>query len=543
MVNPFDRFDNIDSNYRGKRVENKDGSFSTERTITVGIDDKFYNIPTLVDGVEKTPDEAINLFKSGKIKAVGVANTQEEAEAIAKKRSDMIGKEQPNPFDKFDNPKTSWADALKESVSNIPESAVNYGKNLITPFIHPIETAKGAGKLISGLAGKLMPDEVTLPSGKILKTNTENEQFVNTLWEGIKERYGSEDALKKTVSKDPVGIIVDLATLAIPAGKAMQAAGASSGVGALSKAGKLVSKTGAAMEPLNIGTSAIRKTISTLTPEDLPSKLYQSAAKFSTILTKEQRERLSVVALKNDVVPNVKGLDQLRNKISGINDQVTQIIDDIQQSGQTIPIDRLFNEFQTLETDFLKYSGDPISSVKAINKVKEDIIEANQKLSRTELTAKEAQKLKQTIYKELEKEYNKLQTLPAKVEAQMAVARGAKEALEEIVPEIKQLNAKESELINLNNAIERVAARIGNRDVMGIGVPIKGGLGGIVGGYEGASMGLILGMLDTPQIKSRLAIALNKLKRNGIKINETPALSRLLMQQTGKITGLEETNP
>ena len=99
----------------------------------------------------------------------------------------------------------TWGNVLKESASNIPESAVNYGKNMIEPFRRPVETARGLGRLVSGLAGKLMPDEITLPNGEVIKTDTKNEFIVDALWKGIKNRYGSEENIKRTISNKPFG--------------------------------------------------------------------------------------------------------------------------------------------------------------------------------------------------------------------------------------------------------------------------------------------------------------------------------------------------
>lgn len=73
-------------------IYNPDNTFSTERTITVEIRGRQYLIPTIVDGVQRTPEEAINLFKQGKNPEVGVYRTIDEAEAAAKRRTEEIGK-------------------------------------------------------------------------------------------------------------------------------------------------------------------------------------------------------------------------------------------------------------------------------------------------------------------------------------------------------------------------------------------------------------------------------------------------------------------
>ena len=117
----------------------------------------------------------------------------------------------------------------------------------------------------------------------------------------------------------------------------------------------------------------------------------------------------------------------------------------------------------------------------------------------------------------------------------MAVARAAKEALEEIIPEIKLLNATEGALIDLQTHIERASARITNRDLLGIGMPIKGTMGGVVGGYPGATAGLALGLLDTPIVKSKIAIVLNRLKKQGIKVVPSAAIGRLTAVKAGEV--------
>jgi hypothetical protein len=74
-------------------IHNSDGSFSTERTITIGADGKYLNIPTIVNGQQLTPEQAIQAWKDGKNKPVGEFNSQQEAEDGARARSAQIGQE------------------------------------------------------------------------------------------------------------------------------------------------------------------------------------------------------------------------------------------------------------------------------------------------------------------------------------------------------------------------------------------------------------------------------------------------------------------
>lgn len=74
------------------RIENGDGSFSTERTITIEADGRWFNIPTIVDGRQRTEDEAVRLWRSGENAEVGAFGSLSEAEQAARARSDRIGR-------------------------------------------------------------------------------------------------------------------------------------------------------------------------------------------------------------------------------------------------------------------------------------------------------------------------------------------------------------------------------------------------------------------------------------------------------------------
>ncbi|GAG38159.1 unnamed protein product, partial [marine sediment metagenome] len=76
---------------------NKDGSVSTERSMTVGFtDDKgkdfFVNIPTIQNGVQLTGSNAVKAAKKAGIRKYARFSTKDSAVTAAKKRSNSIGK-------------------------------------------------------------------------------------------------------------------------------------------------------------------------------------------------------------------------------------------------------------------------------------------------------------------------------------------------------------------------------------------------------------------------------------------------------------------
>lgn len=74
-------------------LKNADGSFSTERTITVEMDGKHLVIPTIVNGKQVSDDEAVKAYREGRNKAVGEFATAKEANDYAVSRSKQIGRE------------------------------------------------------------------------------------------------------------------------------------------------------------------------------------------------------------------------------------------------------------------------------------------------------------------------------------------------------------------------------------------------------------------------------------------------------------------
>jgi LysM repeat protein len=73
-------------------VNNQDGSISTERTITVEMDGQHFVVPTLYQGKQYSPEEAVGLMQRGLNKPVGVFNSAREAEEFAVQRSQSLGR-------------------------------------------------------------------------------------------------------------------------------------------------------------------------------------------------------------------------------------------------------------------------------------------------------------------------------------------------------------------------------------------------------------------------------------------------------------------
>jgi hypothetical protein len=119
------------------------------------------------------------------------------------------------------------------------------------------------------------------------------------------------------------------------------------------------------------------------------------------------------------------------------------------------------------------------------------------------LTLSEAQAEKQGTYRQLkDKAYGELKS--ADIEAQKALARGLKEEIARRVPELDALNAREGALIELQTELERMVAREGNKNILGL-VPAT---------MAHNPYGFLATLLmDNPWVKSRVAIALDRARK------------------------------
>jgi hypothetical protein len=91
--------------------------------------------------------------------------------------------------------------AFSQAISNLDDSGKQYVKDIITPFLNPIQTAKDIGALGSSVVNLLVPGEQG------------NEDLARQVGQFFKERYGGIENIKKTFATDPVGLLGDVSIL------------------------------------------------------------------------------------------------------------------------------------------------------------------------------------------------------------------------------------------------------------------------------------------------------------------------------------------
>jgi hypothetical protein len=404
----------------------------------------------------------------------------------------------------------SWGNVFKRALKNTPRSSTQLIKDIIAPFLSPAETAEAMYRLSKGIGQKLIPGI------------QEDEYLVNSLVDMFKTRYGGIDNFKETLATDPAGVAADISTFLLGAGFATRVAAKAGKISKLQKTGEVLKKAGESIEPLTAITRGTKKVVKTLIPKEMPSKLYEHAVKFSIKLPRKTRNKLTKIALAERTMPTVKGLDKLQEKINVLNKEIAKIMDIATAEGRKIPTRVIFRHLRELKKQKL-LGGDARSDIRQINSIMKDIVWANKQIRKEKyFTPSELQTIKQSLYKKTKKLYTQISEKPIKGEARQQLARGIKDALEIMGPEVKQLNKRDSNLLALHEEMEKVVARLTGQDLMNFRTSIQPSRKFSIVPY------ITLGLIGTPKVKAKLAIVAESLKQKGVVLDPDSILSQVL---------------
>ena len=153
-------------------------------------------------------------------------------------KKNKISVSQGKPFQPGDD--MPWSEVAGQAITNIPSSGAQFGKDIAKVVTEPVETGKALWKLASGLVQKIIPGE------------QENEAAVDAVGKFLSNRYGRGESgdivenIKRTIAKDPVGVLADVST--IFTGGGMAAARAPAMAGQIARG---VQKAGQMIDPVN----------------------------------------------------------------------------------------------------------------------------------------------------------------------------------------------------------------------------------------------------------------------------------------------------
>lgn len=227
----------------------------------------------------------------------------------------------------------------------------------------------------------------------------------------------------------------------------------------------------------------------------MAEKLMQSAIKPGTKdLMTGKADRAIATLLDKGINVSEGGMNKLRMMGSKINNDVDNVISQSNAVINKYPVEARLAD---VEKRF-QNQVNPQSDLAAIEAVSKDFLSHPDLLGQQLMPIQLAQKLKQGTHSQLRDKYGELGS--ASTEAQKALARGLREEIEKVAPQVKDLNANASEIWNALNVAQRRALGAGNANPVGIGA---------LGGPKSA---LLFGASNNSFAKSLAARLLNSTK-------------------------------
>lgn len=158
------------------------------------------------------------------------------------------------------------------------------------------------------------------------------------------------------------------------------------------------------------------------------------------------------------------GAEKLKGRVDVLNDRIGQLIEN---SPATIDKGKVASTLQEALTKFEKQVN-ATDDIRAIESAWDDFVNHPLLSGKQQIPVKFAQEMKTGTYRALgDKSYGELKG--AQIEAQKTLARGLKEEIAKAVPEVRPLNAQESQLLNALSLVERRALMSANKNPVGLG--------------------------------------------------------------------------
>lgn len=162
---------------------------------------------------------------------------------------------------------------LVESGGTVVKSGLGVLSGIINTVLHPIKTVQTlsniAGGIVQGNMAEIsdeqwkkyqevnkFSDEEIAQQREQAQTNSVALQSATTM---LKDRYGSLENIGKTITTDPVGFLLDFATLLEGGGSLLSKAGQVSKISKVSEAGKVISEVGKVANPIRQVASVVSK--------------------------------------------------------------------------------------------------------------------------------------------------------------------------------------------------------------------------------------------------------------------------------------------
>lgn len=459
-------------------------------------------------------------------------------------------------------------------------------------WVPPSSTGeKSVGGFLSNVAssgGRFLRDVVTAPValaqmvgeeplsgwdvlGPGVRVGKAVAKLAPAMLEGVKQRYGSFDALKETAYTDPVGMLADI----VPVGR----------IGALGRVGKAAARVA---DP----AAAVVRAGRAVTPgqaalQGQARRVMQSAMKPSESLTLANRSvDLPAVAAREGIVVSRGGQRALAGELGTLRDQAQTLRQAATQRGATVSPTKAVKPALGMIRDLRRTSATPTAPVREAGAVTKDFLThpihstprmvsqttqvptgvldpSGQMITRAQTTqvargrtptpipVADAIRMKERLGAEVRRATSPLSPPPTGgTQAKDALRRGLRQEIEKAVPGLAEVNARRAELIPVAKQLQRSVRTADNTNVLSMrrALPILAGSSGAyvtgspVAGAAVTAAGLIL---DSPAAKSRIAHQLWKAGEKAPTVGEamsTMAPLATALSATTRLTGEAPTS-
>lgn len=412
-----------------------------------------------------------------------------------------------------------------ETIRNIPSSALNTAKNYAGAFFPPSRAIQGVLDVGSGLMINNIPGYESFLRNYTGETPQEIER-VKQVGTGATQYY-KERAKNplKTLQQDPVGALGDVSALLTGGGTV------------LPKVGGAVTRTGAAIDPLNLTANTLMYGATKAIPKSAAPALYESSVKWSTKLSPQDRAALTQTALDEQIMPSYSGLAKVALIKNDLKDKIDNIIDTSTNANVKIPASTVFNYINEAKQNLGGFKIGAADDLAEINRIERNFKTYLNRNKIKEVTPRQLQDFKSDAYKRIDFDRAAGNPTVAKEEVFKGMSKAAREALEQQDVGLKALNARLGSLIDLEKPLQTAANRIEQRNMFGLDLGTKTTAGGVVAGGPGAAVGAGLSFFDLPKPKAKTALELYKKQNQGLGmfLDNSPqaALIRNLIEERG----------
>lgn len=416
--------------------------------------------------------------------------------------------------------------ALGQMAVNLPSDVAEQGLMILEAVRKADETGKGVGKFLSGAINKLIPGE------------HRNEAMFDAVVAELGKPFQSLEAFSEYAIENPADLAANVGAILTGLGAGPKVVGKVAQIEELAKAGQTLETAGRLIDPISAIASGVGATAGKIKPKNSFVKTALDLPKKKGV---ELIDDIANAFSNKGLLVNRKSLLKINNDMRKVRQTINGIIDSEVAGGNV----RIKTEAVVAALDDLLENagkeGLELKDMRTVIRMRDDFARQHGAI----LTKRQVQDIKVGYNKgfkaDLDTRFGQVQ---AKVRDKI---RGTiKTELEVIHPELKDLNADLSVMIELRKAIEDRIVAIEKKPIIPVRGLIAGGVaGGVVGGdiasaakFAGVAV-LADKVLTDPNVQIKIADAIHWANLQLAKSGKLSKITRPAFQ-AGQVVGALE---